>query len=64
LKPDGILAIVECDPDKVDWGKDEGCTRKNDMVRELKEAGFEVVRIETFLNWDNIFIAKPSASRE
>jgi len=60
LKPDGILAIVECDPDKVDWGKDEGCTRKKDMIRELKEAGFEVVRIETFLNWDNIYIAKPS----
>jgi len=60
LKPDGILAIVECDPDKVDWGKDEGCTRKKDMVRELKEAGFEIVRIETFLDWDNIYIAKPS----
>ena len=58
LKPDGILAIVECDPDKVDWGKEEGCTGKKDMVRELKEAGFEVVRIETFLNEDNIYIAK------
>jgi SAM-dependent methyltransferase len=64
LKPDGILAIVECDPDKVDWGKDEGCNRKKDMVRELKEAGFEVVRIETFLDWDNIYIAKPSTNRE
>jgi len=64
LKSDGILAIVECDPDKVDWGKEEGCTRKNDMVRELKEAGFEVVRIETFLNEDNIYIAKPSLNRE
>jgi SAM-dependent methyltransferase len=64
LKPDGILAIVECDPDKVDWGKEEGCTRKKDMVRELKEAGFEVIRIETFLNDDNIYIAKPSMNRE
>lgn len=64
LKPDGILAIVECDPDKVDWGKEEGCTRKKDMVRELKEAGFEVVRIETFLNDDNIYIAKPSMNKQ
>jgi ubiquinone/menaquinone biosynthesis C-methylase UbiE len=64
LKPDGILAIVECDPDKVDWGKDEGCNRKKDMVRELKEAGFEVIRIETFLDWDNIYIAKPITNRD
>ncbi len=63
LKPDGILAIVECDPDKVDWGKEEGCTQKKDMIKELKEAGFEVVRIETFLNEDNIYIAKPSTNR-
>jgi ubiquinone/menaquinone biosynthesis C-methylase UbiE len=63
LKPDGILAIVECDPDKVDWGKEEGCTQKKDMIRELKEAGFEVVRIETFLNDDNIYIAKPSINK-
>jgi SAM-dependent methyltransferase len=64
LKPDGILAIVECDPDKVDWGKEHGCSGKKDMVKELKEAGFEDVRIETFLNEDNIYIAKPSTNRK
>jgi ubiquinone/menaquinone biosynthesis C-methylase UbiE len=64
LKPNGILAIVECDPDKVDWGKEHGCTGKKDMVRALKEAGFEVIRIETFLNEDNIYIAKPITNRE
>lgn len=64
LRPDGILAIVECDPDKVDWGKEEGCTWKKDMVKELKEAGFEVVRIETFLNEDNIYIAKSITNRD
>ncbi len=64
LRPDGILAIVECDPDKVDWGKEEGCTRKKDRVRELKEAGLEVIRIETFLNEDNLFIAKPSLNKQ
>ncbi len=64
LRPNGILAIVECDPDKVDWGKEEGCTQKKDMVKELKEAGFDVVRIETFLNEDNIYIAKPIINKE
>ena len=64
LKPNGILAIVECDPDKVDWGKEHGCSLKKDMVKALKEAGFEVVRIETFLNEDNIYIAKPITNRE
>ena len=64
LKTDGILAIVDCDPDKVDWGKEHGCNRKKDMVKELKEAGFEVIRIETFLNEDNIYIAKPSMNKE
>jgi SAM-dependent methyltransferase len=59
LKPSGFLAIVECDPDKVSWGEKEGCTRKKDMIDELNEAGFEVIRIETFLNEDNIYIAKP-----
>ncbi|UCC39513.1 MAG: class I SAM-dependent methyltransferase [Candidatus Aminicenantes bacterium] len=59
LKSSGVLAIVECDPDKVDWGKEEGCTGKKDMVKELDKAGFKIIRIETFLNEDNIYIAKP-----
>jgi len=59
LKSDGVLAIVECDPDKIDWGEGHGCTGEKDMVKELDEAGFEVIRIETFLNEDNIYIAKP-----
>jgi len=59
LKPDGILAIVECPTqEKVDWGEEHGCTWKKDMIKELKEAGFEVVTIYTFLNEDNIYIAK------
>ena len=52
LKLRGYLAIVECDPDKVNWGKEEGCNSKTDMIRELG------VKIITFLNEDNIYIAK------
>jgi ubiquinone/menaquinone biosynthesis C-methylase UbiE len=62
LKPNGMLAIVECDPDKVDWGDEHGCSRKEDMIDDLKNAGFEVVRIETFLDEDSIYIAKPIIS--
>jgi tRNA A58 N-methylase Trm61 len=58
LKPNGILAIVECTPEKVDWGEAHGCTHRKDMIKQLREAGFEVIRIETFLNEDNIYIAK------
>jgi SAM-dependent methyltransferase len=58
LKDDGFLAIVECDPAKVDWGDEHGCARKEDMIEDLKKAGFEVVRIETFLEEDSLYIAK------
>ena len=62
LKPDGMLVIVECDPEKVDWGDEHGCSRQEDMIHDLKKAGFEVVRIETFLDEDSIYIAKPIIS--
>jgi ubiquinone/menaquinone biosynthesis C-methylase UbiE len=62
LKPDGMLVIVECDSDKVDWGDEHGCSRKEDMRDDLKKARFEVVRIETFLDEDSIYIAKPIIS--
>ena len=62
MKPDGILVIVECDPEKVDWGDEHGCSRKEDMIDDLKKAGFEVVRIETLLDEDSIYIAKPIIS--
>ncbi len=62
LKPGGILAIVECDPHKVDWGEEHGCASKDEMIDNLKKAGFEVIRIELFLGEDNLYIAKPIIS--
>jgi ubiquinone/menaquinone biosynthesis C-methylase UbiE len=59
LKRDGILAIVECDPDKVDWGDEHGCSSKQNMIEDLKKGGFEVIRIDSFLEEDSIYIAKP-----
>ncbi len=62
LTHDGMLAIVECDPDKVSWGDEHGCTGKESMIAILKKAGFEVVRIENFLEEDSLYIAKPIVS--
>jgi ubiquinone/menaquinone biosynthesis C-methylase UbiE len=57
LKPGGVLAVVERDPDK---SSDKAeATSREDMVRQLGEAGYEVVRVETFLAEDNIYIARP-----
>ena len=58
LKPDGVLAIVECDPDKVDWGEEHECSRQAEMISDLNKAGFEIIRIETFLEEDSLYIAK------
>jgi SAM-dependent methyltransferase len=62
LKSGGLLAIVECDPDKVSWGDEHGCSRQGDMIADLKKAGFEIIRIETFLEEDSLYIAKPANS--
>jgi ubiquinone/menaquinone biosynthesis C-methylase UbiE len=59
LKPGGCLAIVECDPAKVSWGKDHNCSSREKMRKDLQEAGYEMVKIDTFLNEDNIYIARP-----
>lgn len=62
LKPGGTLAIVECDPVKTGWD-DHGCTHPEEMPRQLERAGYEMVRVETFLEQDNIFIARPKSKR-
>ncbi len=57
LKPGGILAIVERDPAKSE-SKGEATSREA-MARCLDEAGYELVRVETFLAEDNIYIGRP-----
>ena len=55
LKPDGILVIIEHDAEKIP-GEEEHTTSKEVLLRQAWEAGFELVRIETFLEKDNINI--------
>ncbi len=55
LNPDGRLVIIEHDPVKV---SDAGshATAKDALIDQAKKAGFELVRMMTFLERDNIYI--------
>jgi len=58
LKPGGILAIVEHDPEKSGYSRNES-TPKQKMLEELDAAGFKVERIESYLEKDYIYICRP-----
>ncbi len=57
LKPNGLLAIIEHEPTKAKNMGHHG-TPKDTVLAQAKEAGFELIRIETFLELDNIYIFK------
>jgi SAM-dependent methyltransferase len=62
LKPGATVVIVDPDPVK---DRDRGgreSTSEETLRREAGEAGFEVARIETFLERDNIFILRVKTS--
>ncbi len=55
LKPNGKLAIIEHDPVKVpDFGSE--ATAKDVLIEQAKQAGFELVKLMTFLKRDNIYV--------
>jgi len=58
LKPGATIAVIDPDPERdADRGGRES-TSVEKMRREASLAGFEVIRIETFLEKDNIFILR------
>jgi len=58
LKPEGILVIVENDPVKSgDAGSHS--TSQEDLVDQGGQAGFELIKVETFLTRDNIYFFRP-----
>jgi precorrin-6B methylase 2 len=57
LKDNGILAIVERDKDR-SAHKDEATSQK-DFIAQMDQAGFEVIKIDTSMKEDNIYIARP-----
>lgn len=57
LKPGATVVIMEQDPGKTGSSH---FLKKKDVLRKIKEAGYELVRIETFLSKDNIYICRPT----
>jgi SAM-dependent methyltransferase len=57
LKEGGLLAIVERDKDRTGY-KDEATSRE-DFIAQLDQAGFEVIKVDTSMKEDNIYIARP-----
>jgi SAM-dependent methyltransferase len=62
LRPGATVAIVEHDPDKSGAAFRRESTSRETMQGQADEAGFEVVRVETFLETDNIYILRPKAN--
>jgi ubiquinone/menaquinone biosynthesis C-methylase UbiE len=61
LKPGAVVAIVEHDPDKGGGTFRKEATSEATMRKQAAEAGYEVVRVETFLETDNIYLLRPLA---
>jgi ubiquinone/menaquinone biosynthesis C-methylase UbiE len=57
LKPGGILVIVENDPEKSGWTSHT--TPKVELLQQLDQAGYELIKIDPFLPMDNIYFFRP-----
>jgi len=59
LEPGGLLVIIEQDPDKYPDGTDDHSTPHDELLRDAAEAGYELLRLEDFLERDLINIFRP-----
>jgi ubiquinone/menaquinone biosynthesis C-methylase UbiE len=57
LKPDGVIAIVEGSLEKLPSAAGEWFPRSK-LLKIYKDAGYELIREETFLPMDNIYFLK------
>ena len=62
LKQNGILVIVEYDPKKSGDRTGNSSTPKEEFIQQANTAGYEVYRIETFLERDNMYFCRPNQS--
>ncbi len=60
LKPDALVVIIDPDPDREGEKDSKRPSSKNSVGKEARAAGFELVRVETFLPRDLIFILRRS----
>ena len=58
MKPDANLVIIEPDVNGSGW-ESRHFLSKEEIAQIMKEAEYELVRIETFLEDDNVYIYKP-----
>jgi ubiquinone/menaquinone biosynthesis C-methylase UbiE len=58
LKPGATVVVIDRDPQR--WGQGEDHFMKTyDILDKVEESEYELVRLETFLEIDNIFIFRP-----
>lgn len=57
LKDNGILAIVERDAERT--GNYHEGTKKEEFIKQMEQAGFEVFLVDTSMREDNIYLARP-----
>ncbi len=62
LKPGATVVVVDPDPEKDKDRSGRESTSEEKIRKEAGEAGLELVRVETFLERDNIFILKVKTS--
>ena len=55
MKSNAGLVIIEKDPDKMERGSSHHMT-KDEILETVKQAGYKLVRVEMFLERDNIYI--------
>ena len=63
LKPDGVLAIVEHDPDRIGPGWEEESTAPMVVIDQANRAGYELVGLRTFLRRDIIYLFRLKPKR-
>jgi ubiquinone/menaquinone biosynthesis C-methylase UbiE len=61
LASGGTFVIIEHDPEKYPEAGSHS-TPREELLRQVGQAGFDLVRIETFLPRDNIYILRPRKS--
>lgn len=59
LKENGYLVVVERDKERCPPTQRNEATTISDFKKQMNEAGFEVVKVDTTMRIDNIYIARP-----